>query len=152
MTRGFGEERTAGESGRSSQWKWSRSSRWRKRSKQRYGTREWDGSTWKGQWMMGCRLWDRGPGRGVNRNAQDAGWHNRTTQGTLHGFFTEPQPPSQTNQRADSTVPWGDQPEGPDELPPLLFPEDMERGRSNSALQEPAMKTSQVTSSITYAS
>ena len=92
-----------------------------------------------------------GPGQGANRNAQDAGWRDRTTQGTLLDFFTEPRPASQMSQRASSTIPWGNQPEGPDELPPPLLPENTERGRRNSAPQEPPTKTSQFISSVVYA-
>ena len=35
-----------------------------------------------------------GPGWGANRNTQDLGWRDRTMQGTLLGFFTEPRPAS----------------------------------------------------------
>ena len=90
-----------------------------------------------------------GVGSGVNRNAQDSGRRGTKTQGTLDGFLSESRPPSQMSQRVGSTVPWGDRPEGLDDLPPLP---PTSSTQSNATPLEPTTMTDNTTSSIANAS
>jgi hypothetical protein len=88
-----------------------------------------------------------GVGRGANRNARDTGWRGTKTQGTLDGFISESRPPSQMNQRVGSAVPWGDRPDGPDDLPPLPLPATSS-SQNNATPSGPATTTGNATSSI----
>lgn len=61
-------------------------------------------------------------GRGTGTNTQELGWRFEKAQGTLDGFLSGSWPQSQMAQRVDSTVPWGDRPDLPDDVLPTPFP------------------------------